>query len=78
MKYLCIENYESEINKMHTTKVIKKELRLITNLKPYVDSQGILGIYGRLEKSQFPFQVRHPMILPKRDLYTELVYMLPT
>ena len=57
-----VENYESEINKMHTTKEIKKELRLITNLKPHVDGQGILHFYGRLEKSQFPFQVRHPMI----------------
>ena len=27
-----VENYENEINKMHTTKQIKKELRLITIL----------------------------------------------
>ena len=59
-----VENYESEINKTHTTKEIKKELRCITNLKPTIDDQGILRIYGWLEKSQFPFQVCHPMILP--------------
>ena len=41
-----VENYESEINKMHTSKAIKKELYRITNLKPYVDDQGILRIYG--------------------------------
>ena len=26
---------------MHTTKEIKKELRLTTNLKPYIDAEGI-------------------------------------
>ena len=68
-----VENYESEINKMHTSKAIKNELRRITILKPYMDDQGILRVYGRLEKSQFLLQIRHPMILPKRRPYTELV-----
>ena len=52
-----VENYENEINKMHTNKEIKQELRLITNLKPCIDAQGILHVYGRLEKSNFLFQV---------------------
>ena len=51
--FMCIsgdlENYKNEINKMHTTKEIKKELCLIINLKPYVDDQGILRINGWLE-----------------------------
>ena len=67
-----MENYENNINGMHTTKDIKKELQLITNLKPYIDAKGN-GVYGRLDESNFPFQVHHPMILPKRHAYTEHV-----
>ena len=70
---IYVENYENEINRMLTTKEIKQELRLITNLKPYIDAQGILRVYGYLEKSNFPFQVQHPMILLKRHPYTKLV-----
>ena len=54
---------------MHTTKDIKKELRLITYLKPYIDAEGILRIYGRLDKSNFHFQVQHQV----RHSYTEPV-----
>ena len=68
-----IENYESNINRMHTKKDLKKELRLISNLKPYIDAEGILRVYGRLDKSDFAFQVCHHMILPKCHSYTECV-----
>ena len=68
-----IENYDNNINCMLTTKEIKKEMQLITNLKPYIDAEGILHDYGRLDKSNFPFQVHHSMILSKRHPYTECV-----
>ena len=68
-----LENYENNFNSMDTSKEIKKELQLITNIKPYINAEGILGVYGRLDKSNFSFQVHHTMILAKRHPYSKHV-----
>ena len=60
-----IENYENNINCVHTNKEIKKGLRLITNIKLYLDAEGILHVYGRLDKSDFPFQSTSPNDTPE-------------
>ena len=62
-----IENYENNINHMHTTKEIKKELQLITNLKPYIDAEGIVLFYCLWTAGQkrFPLSSTSPHDTPE-------------
>ena len=42
-------------------------------LSPFVDSDGILRVGGRLEMSNLPYDAKHPVILPKKDHISKLV-----
>ena len=42
-------------------------------LDPLVDSNGLLRVRGRLENSTLDFQEKHPVILPKGHLVSELI-----
>lgn len=41
---------------------------------PRIDGNGILRVGGRLEHSDETFQVKHPMVLPARHPFTELLF----
>ena len=42
-------------------------------LSPFVDSDGILRVGGRLEMSNLPYDAKHPIILPKKHHISKLV-----
>ena len=42
-------------------------------LSPFVDSDGILRVGGRLEISNLPYDAKHPVILPKKHHISKLV-----
>ena len=42
-------------------------------LSPFVDSDGILRVGGRLEMSNVPYDAKHPVILPKKHHISKLV-----
>ncbi|XP_039450128.2 uncharacterized protein LOC120429053 [Culex pipiens pallens] len=42
-------------------------------LFPFVDADGTLRVGGRLQNSNQPYDVRHPMIIPKEHRYTNLL-----
>ena len=42
-------------------------------LSPFVDSDGILRVGGRLEMSNLPYDAKHPVILPKKHHISKLV-----
>ena len=43
-------------------------------LDPLVDSNGLLRVGGRLENSTLDFQEKHPVLLPKGHLVSELIF----
>ncbi|XP_038116638.1 uncharacterized protein LOC119768917 [Culex quinquefasciatus] len=45
----------------------------IANLYPFLDGDGTLRIGGRLQQSSLPFEVKHPVILPKVHQFTKLL-----
>lgn len=45
----------------------------LMSLRPFVDSDGILRVGGRLRKSDLTYRSKHPIILPKRHHLTKLV-----
>lgn len=42
-------------------------------LAPFVDSEGLLRVGGRLRNSQFSYDVKHPILLPKSHRITDLI-----
>ncbi|XP_038107028.1 uncharacterized protein LOC119766511 [Culex quinquefasciatus] len=42
-------------------------------LFPFVDADGTLRVGGRLQNSNQPYDVRHPVIIPKEHRYTNLL-----
>ena len=56
------------LQKVRTTAVGGK----LQRLNPFLDNEGILRVGGRLNNSQMPFHLRHPIILPKSSV-TELI-----
>lgn len=47
----------------------------IKTLYPFIDSGGNLRVGGRLQNSTQPYDIRHPLILPKQHRYTLLLVM---
>lgn len=45
----------------------------IFRIDPFLDSEDVLRVGGRLKRSQMDIDVKHPVILPKKSHVTELV-----
>ena len=55
-----------------TDKKSQRRTRLY-RLDPFVDSDGILRVGGRLRRAEFEFGEKHPIILPRNDHVSKLV-----
>ena len=53
-------------------KMMKKSSSLY-KLDPFLDEDGVLRVGGRLGKSSVPYDVKYPVILPKKGLVTNLI-----
>ena len=42
-------------------------------LDPFIDSDDILRVGGRLRRSEMPYELKHPVVLPKKHNVTELL-----
>ena len=45
----------------------------IRRLCPQLDSRGLIRVGGRLQRSELPYEARHPLLLPKNDPVTKLI-----
>ena len=45
----------------------------IHRLKPIVDDDGVLRVGGRLHQTELPYDIKHPVLLPKKAHLTDLV-----
>lgn len=48
-------------------------MRSIQSLSPFFDKLGVLRVGGRLKYSPLPYDARHPIILPQKAHFTELL-----
>ena len=62
---------DQDINK-DMIKTMKKPSSLY-KLDPFLDEDGVLRVGGRLGKSCFPYDVKYPVILPKKGHVTNLI-----
>ncbi len=59
-----------ECRKCNTT--LKTDSSLY-RLDPYVSSDGLLRVGGRIRRADVPYDARHPVILPKKEHITQLI-----
>ncbi|XP_054272893.1 uncharacterized protein LOC128993159 [Macrosteles quadrilineatus] len=56
-------SFKDEVELLRKNKVCSDRIQ---RLAPFLDSEGILRVGGRLKNSNLPFSAKHPIILPKR------------
>lgn len=55
--------FDKEIKNNHEKQPLPKNSRLLS-LNPFLDDKGVLRVGGRLQKSEFSFNKKHPIIIP--------------
>ena len=72
IKQFQLSFFVDEIKSLKSNNTLKK-CRLIS-LNPFIDSDGILRVGGRLKKSQkLTYDQQHPILLPSHNFVTDLI-----
>lgn len=66
------EHFASEIHCLQNSDALSPKSQLIA-LNPYLDTDGILRVGGRLRNSSLSYHVKHPVILPENHHFTNLI-----
>ncbi|XP_049879876.1 uncharacterized protein LOC126376494 [Pectinophora gossypiella] len=66
------KHFMQEIKSLKSNNVLKSNLN---NLNPFLDSEGLLRVGGRLQNADLTFSQRHPIILPKQSNITRLLIL---
>lgn len=70
IKLVQATEFASDIECLNRNKQCSTRLR---RLLPFVDEDGLLRVGGRLNNSNLPFHVKHPLLLPKIHPLTNLI-----
>ncbi|KAK3735180.1 hypothetical protein QZH41_000467 [Actinostola sp. cb2023] len=85
IKLVQEQAFEEEINLLRSlekpqqdecserTKASIKKGSSLYRLDPFLDDHGILRVGGRIKNSDFQYQVKHPIVLPRNSHITELI-----
>jgi len=66
------EEFEADIKALKRKENVPKNSKLVS-LNPYIDKDSMLRVGGRLERSQLPEEIKHPIILPSSHHVTKLI-----
>lgn len=66
------EEFAEEMKKLKKEKEVHKNSSLF-RLRPFLDSEGVIRVGGRLQQSEFTVDKKHPMILAKNHRLTFLI-----
>ena len=65
LKLLQRENFAQEIQDLSSERECVQMQSALAKLDPFLDSDGILRVGGRLRHSDLPYTAKHPALLPK-------------
>lgn len=65
--------FSAEFNSLNQNKPTDLKGKFI-RLSPFIDDQGLIRVGGRLKRSQFEYNKMHPILLPRKHKFTELVF----
>ncbi|GBM82336.1 hypothetical protein AVEN_54770-1 [Araneus ventricosus] len=74
IKEVQVREFSKEISALRKGNSIPKGSNL-RNLNPFIDSNGILRVGGRVEYSNLTDNQKHPIILPKSHRLTKLIFV---
>lgn len=69
-KHAQLERFSREIENMSVSKPVSKPLR---KLSPFLDTQGVLRVGGRLKQSALSYDAKHQILLPSDHRLTQLI-----
>lgn len=72
VKLVQAEEFKEEIRALRSKKKVQRSSRL-TALHPFLDSNGIAQVGGRLKHAVLAEKVKHPILLPALHPFTTLV-----
>ena len=72
VKLVQSQTFVKEIQSLRNSGRLKPTSKIV-NLIPFVDSEGILQVGGRLWNEEVPDSMKHPAIIPKRSNLTRLL-----
>ena len=64
--------FQDELYRLKKNKEIHRESR-IRQLDPFIDENGLLRVGGRIKNASISFNRKHPIILPKSHLITDMI-----
>lgn len=74
MKILrSLQREEPTRKEMTELKASLKKASCLYRLDPFLDSSGVLRVGGRLRRSDLPYHIKHPVILPRKSHVTTLI-----
>ena len=71
-KMLQQHSFSHEISSLKSNTIIHRSISLFI-LDPFLDTDGVLRVGGRLKRSMLDINEVHPVILPKTNLITEAI-----
>ncbi|XP_064629237.1 uncharacterized protein LOC135488532 [Lineus longissimus] len=71
VKWIQQDRYGEVIARLQEKQQVSS--RQLKSLDPFLDDSGILRVGGRLQESDLPYAIRHPIILPPRNHITTLI-----
>lgn len=72
IKIVQLEEFEKEIHCLENKVSISRKSKLLP-LSPFLDNEKILRVGGRINNSSFDFEQRHPILLPAKHIFSELL-----
>ncbi|XP_037930486.1 uncharacterized protein LOC119665293, partial [Teleopsis dalmanni] len=67
-------DFREELQQLHSNGTVHKTSSL-SSLSPFLDSNGILRVGGRLSSSLIAYDTKHPMVLPYNDPIVKSVFV---
>lgn len=66
------QEFQEELHQLEQGAPLASRSKLL-RLTPFLDPQGLLRVGGRLKHAALPFWEKHPVILPRKGHFTELL-----
>lgn len=72
IKFIQAELFPSDIQALSKSQTVSSKSSL-SDLRPFLDHDGILRVGGRISKAPLPFWSRHPVLLASHSLVKQIV-----
>ena len=69
---LDAEKYAKAVSQIRNTQ-LKREMKKLSNLKPFLKSSGMLRVRGRLSKIKIYYKQKHQIIVQQWHPFTQLI-----